>query len=150
MFLKFSQNSQESTCARVSFLIKLLTETEILLKKRLCHRCFPVNFEKFLRIPFSQNTSWGLLLCWTRWNKFLWQESFRLEWKITYLLRKNFYDTKKWAWVIFFNYSSILANLSLNIRCGFRATATSKMERFVIIVNSEYSYKLYSYKKSVS
>ena len=28
-----------------------------LLKKRLWHRCFPVNFEKFLRTPFLQNTS---------------------------------------------------------------------------------------------
>ena len=33
-----------------------------LLKKRLCHRCFPVNFAKFLRKPFSENTSGGLLL----------------------------------------------------------------------------------------
>ena len=28
-----------------------------LLKKRLWHRCFPVNFAKFSRIPFLQNTS---------------------------------------------------------------------------------------------
>ena len=27
-----------------------------LLKKRLWHRCFPVNFVKFLRTPFLQNT----------------------------------------------------------------------------------------------
>ena len=33
-----------------------------LLKKRLWHRCFPVNFAKFLRTPFLQNTSWRLLL----------------------------------------------------------------------------------------
>ena len=33
-----------------------------LLKKRLWHRCFPVNFVKFLRTPFSQNTSGRLLL----------------------------------------------------------------------------------------
>ena len=33
-----------------------------LLKKRLWHRCFPVNFEKFLRTPFLQNTSGRLLL----------------------------------------------------------------------------------------
>ena len=33
-----------------------------LLKKRLWHRCFPVNFAKFLRTPFSQNTSGRLLL----------------------------------------------------------------------------------------
>ena len=32
-----------------------------LLKKRLWHRCFPVNFAKFLRTPFLRNTS-GLLL----------------------------------------------------------------------------------------
>ena len=33
-----------------------------LLKKRLWHRCFPVNFAKFLRISFLQNTSGRLLL----------------------------------------------------------------------------------------
>ena len=33
-----------------------------LLKKILWHRCFPVNFTKFLRTPFLQNTSWRLLL----------------------------------------------------------------------------------------
>ena len=42
-FTKFTGN----TCARVSFLIKLQA-----LKKRLWHRCFPVNFAKFLRTPF--------------------------------------------------------------------------------------------------
>ena len=33
-----------------------------LLKKRLWHRCFPVNFVKFLRTPFLQNTFGRLLL----------------------------------------------------------------------------------------
>ena len=33
-----------------------------LLKKRLLHRCFPVNFGKFLRAPFLQNISGRLLL----------------------------------------------------------------------------------------
>ena len=51
VFLEISQNSQENTCARVSF-----------LKKRLWQRCFPVNFVKFLRTPFLQNTSVRLLL----------------------------------------------------------------------------------------
>ena len=45
VFLKILQNSQENTCARVSFLIKLQ------LKKRLWRRCFPVNIAKFLRTP---------------------------------------------------------------------------------------------------
>ena len=50
VFLEISQNSQENTCARVSFLIKL--QASGLLKKRFWHRCFPVNFTKLLRIPF--------------------------------------------------------------------------------------------------
>ena len=33
-----------------------------LLKKRLWHRCFPVNVAKFLRTPFLQNTSGRLHL----------------------------------------------------------------------------------------
>ena len=36
--------------------------TATLLKKRLWHRCFPVNFVKFLRTQFLQNTSGRLLL----------------------------------------------------------------------------------------
>ena len=49
---EISHNSQENTCARVSFL----------LKQRLWHRSFPVIFAKFLRTPFLQNTSGRLLL----------------------------------------------------------------------------------------
>ena len=41
VFLKISQNTQENTCTRVSFSVKL--------KKILRHRCFPVNFAKFFR-----------------------------------------------------------------------------------------------------
>ena len=65
MFFKFSQNSQENTCARVSFLIKLQAlglRPGTLLTKRLWHRYFPVNFVKFLRTPFLQNPSTRLLL----------------------------------------------------------------------------------------
>ena len=52
LFLEISQNSQENTCARVPFL----------LKKRLWHRCFPVNFVKFLRTSFFIEHLWLLLL----------------------------------------------------------------------------------------
>ena len=45
MFFEISQNLQEKTRARVT-----------LLKKRLWRRCFPVNFAKFLRTPFSDRT----------------------------------------------------------------------------------------------
>ena len=49
VFLDISQGSQENTCARVSFLIKLQAWPATLLKKRLWHRCFPVNIVKSLR-----------------------------------------------------------------------------------------------------
>ena len=62
VFLEISQNSQENTCARVSFLIKLQA-----LKKGLWHRCFTVNFAKFLRTPFLHNT-YGRLLLRSQWR----------------------------------------------------------------------------------
>ena len=37
-----------------------------LLKKRLWHRCFPVNFAKFVRTPFIIEHLWWLLLNITR------------------------------------------------------------------------------------
>ena len=48
VFLKFSQNSQEDSCARVFFLIKL----QALSEKGLWHRYFSANFEKFLKTSF--------------------------------------------------------------------------------------------------
>ena len=43
-----------------------------LLKKRLWHSCFPVNFVKFLRTLFSENTSGRLLLClWSNSRKIM-------------------------------------------------------------------------------
>ena len=47
-----SQNPQKITCVRVSFLISC----------RLRHRCFPVDFAKFLRTSFLQNTSFFCFL----------------------------------------------------------------------------------------
>ena len=67
VFLKISQNSQENTCARVSFLIKWQTPPATLLKRRLWHRCFPVNFAKFSiqEHLFLQRTSGG---CFCNYN----------------------------------------------------------------------------------
>ena len=62
VFLEISENSQENTCATVSFLIKLQAARATLLKKRLWHRYFPVNFAKFLRTPFFTEHLWWLLL----------------------------------------------------------------------------------------
>ena len=52
VFLEISQDSQENTCTRVSFLIKLQAED----------RCFPVNFANFLRTPFLKEHLRSLLL----------------------------------------------------------------------------------------
>ena len=57
VFLEIAQNSQENTCARDFFLIKLKACNFI--KKSLWHRCFPVNFAKFLRTPFlTEHLRW--------------------------------------------------------------------------------------------
>ena len=42
--------------------VKFRREPATLLKKRLWHRYFPVNFANFLRTPFLQNTTGRLLL----------------------------------------------------------------------------------------
>ena len=57
VFFEISQNSQENTCARVSLLRPATS-----LKKRLRHRCFPVNVVKFLRTPFHIQRFWWLHL----------------------------------------------------------------------------------------
>ena len=56
------RNSQENTCARVSFNKYAGLRPATLLKNRLWHRCFPVKFAKFLRTPFIIEHLWWLLL----------------------------------------------------------------------------------------
>ena len=51
VFLEILQNLQENNCARDFF-----------LKNILWYRCFPVNFAKYLRTSFWQNSSGWLLL----------------------------------------------------------------------------------------
>ena len=40
-----------------TFLIKLEPKASNFIKKSLWHKCFPLNFAKFLRTTFLQNTS---------------------------------------------------------------------------------------------
>ena len=49
------RNSEESTCFRVSFSIKLINKATL-------HRSFPVNFAKIFSTPFFQEHLWWLLL----------------------------------------------------------------------------------------
>ena len=49
VLLKISQNSQENTYARVSFVINMQADAGNFIKKETWHRCFPVNFAKIER-----------------------------------------------------------------------------------------------------
>ena len=64
LFLDILQSSKRNICAGVSFLINLQASDlpATLLKKRIWHRCFHVNFAKFLRIPFLTKHLWCLFL----------------------------------------------------------------------------------------
>ena len=69
VFVEISQNSQENTCPRVSLLIKLQASVLFIKKVTLArhgHRCFPVNFVKFLRTHFFIEHPWWLLLKWIK------------------------------------------------------------------------------------
>ena len=61
MLHKLKLRLHDNACARVSFLIKLQA-LSLQLVKLETHRCFPVNFAKFLRTPFlTEYLRWLLL-----------------------------------------------------------------------------------------
>ena len=60
----FAKSIGKHLCQGLFFNKVAALRSATLLKKRLWHRCFSVNFAKFLRIPFAQKTS-GRLLLWT-------------------------------------------------------------------------------------
>ena len=53
--------TQKHLCQNLFFNRVASLRPAILLRKTLWHRCFPVNFVKYLRTPFLQNTSGRLL-----------------------------------------------------------------------------------------
>ena len=63
VFLEISQNSQTNQLCLSLFFNKVAgLRPATLLKKRHGHRCFPVNFVKFIRTPFYIEHVWWLLL----------------------------------------------------------------------------------------
>ena len=60
--LEILQNSQKNAVPESLFYKVAGLRPATLLKKRLWHRCFPVNFTKFLRTPFIIEHLWWLLL----------------------------------------------------------------------------------------
>ena len=61
-FRNFAKSTGKHLCQSLFFNKVVSLRVATLLKKRPWRRCFPVNFEKFLRTPILQNTSWLLLL----------------------------------------------------------------------------------------
>ena len=57
VFLKFRKVTGKHLCQSLFFNKFAGLRPATLLEKRLWCRSFPVNFAKFLRTPFSQNTS---------------------------------------------------------------------------------------------
>ena len=74
MFLKFLQNSQENTCEG-SFFNKV-TDLKVcnFIKKRLQHRCFPVNILEFSRSTFFIEYLWSLVAASVSCSLFLTQK----------------------------------------------------------------------------
>ena len=66
VFQQTSQISQENTCSKDAFLMKLQIYSLTSSKKRFRHRCFFVNFGKFLIKPFLKNPSDGCFCINTR------------------------------------------------------------------------------------
>ena len=62
VFRNFAKLPGKHLCHSLFFNKDSGLRPETLLKKRLWHRCYPVNFAKFLRTPFLRNTSRRLLL----------------------------------------------------------------------------------------
>ena len=62
MLLKISQNSKEKAAG---------FRPTAILKKTLRHRCFTMNFAKFLKIRFLQNIFGQLLLYWIKTVKYI-------------------------------------------------------------------------------
>ena len=58
----FANFTGKQLCQSLFFIKVACVRPVTLSKKRLWHRCFPVNFAKFLRTSFSQNTSRQLLV----------------------------------------------------------------------------------------
>ena len=59
----FAKFTRKHICQAPFFKTCCRHKTCNFIKKRLRHTCFPLNFAKFIRTPFSQNTSGRLFLC---------------------------------------------------------------------------------------
>ena len=69
VFRNFAKFTGKHLCHRLFFNKVVGVRAATLLKKRVWRRCFSVNFEKFLKTAFLQNTSGRRLLYLEDWRK---------------------------------------------------------------------------------
>ena len=115
-----------------------------LLKKRLWHRCVPVNFVKFPRAPFLQNTSgWLLLYSYTfimyefRWFTKFWENHrkkcvVKFIYVIKYCWFQPYKVTYKWlyhgrlSWLVLENFwNALKSSLDMN-KCSMLSNLIEK------------------------
>ena len=149
MLLEITLNSQENTCARGFFNKGSSLRPATLLKKRRWYRCFPVNFVKFPRTPFLQNTSERLLLNVgylsksISWNYFMFHEMTLklyfmkcLERKISQCILPLRTNNSRFSWnktdvtEMFWSYRVIETILSLNWEC-FESLSLKSFDKFL-------------------
>ena len=111
----FTKFTRKHLCQSLFFSNVAGLRPATLLKKRLWHKCFPVNFAKFLRASFLQNTSGRLFM---KWNK-----------------------TKCLPLLITF---SSLSDINTTLKIGMTVT-WSFILRYVIAITSLWCWKKISY-----
>ena len=105
------------------------TRFTTLLKRRLWHRCFPVNFAKILRTPFLQNTTGQLLLSLVNISllqqNFFWNNS------------KNECYSQSWSRInfIFVDIFSVFISCSLKASISLSLQSLLKMKKCAFIKN---------------
>ena len=112
-------------CSVKKLFLKIELKTATLLTNRLCHRCFPMNFAKFLRTPFLIEHQWWLLLNQGHW--FLKQEL--LEWDEPNICNMVRY----YLW----HQSNFLQNIPLNKQ-------SKKIYRITVFFDSCFSFYILS------
>ena len=94
VFLKISQNSQENTCARVSFLMKLQAQTCNFTKKEALIQIFSCEFCEFFKNNFFIEHLQWLLLEWMNFRYTTKYLKFNVLFKLfdkAWLFRKQWY-----------------------------------------------------------
>ena len=125
-----------------------------MLRKRLQHRCFSVNFVKFLRTYFLQKTLWRLchfqIVVFKQWLRLVhsgqrsWRKMDTLKksgktWKIRKDCKRNWKFRKKSCnfnlrYTVFFFFFRILINFICNIFHCFHAVMSSQFQEMDIKV----------------